>query len=245
MEIRSESAQIKTADGQMPAHVARPTGQGPFPAVIVIMEAFGLNQHIKGVADRIAREGYVALAPDMYYRATDRVADYSDLPKALKLMGDLSDAKVVEDIRAVHAWLKSQPGVRGERIGMTGFCMGGRITFLAACHLPIAAAAPFYGGGIGRVMMPSERTPHPPIDDAAGITGAMLALYGSKDAFIPMDEVELVKSRLKQLGKNAEVIVYEGADHGFFCDQRPSYKKDAAEDAWRRTLALFDKHLRQ
>ena len=123
--------------------------------------------------------------------------------------------------------------------------MGGRVAFLAACHLPIRAAAPFYGGGIGRVMMPSERTPHPPIDDAAGITGSLLVFYGDKDAFIPPDEVALVKERLASLGKDAEVIVYPGADHGFFCDERPSYHEAAAQDSWRRLLRFFEKRLQQ
>jgi carboxymethylenebutenolidase len=245
MEIRTEDTKIKTPDGEMPAHVARPSATGPLPGVIVIMEAFGLNRHIKDVTERIAREGYLAVAPDLYHRSADRVAEYSDLPKALKLMGDLQDTKIVDDVRATHAWLTTQGGVSGDRVGMTGFCMGGRVTFLAACHLPIKAAVPFYGGGIGRTMMPSERTPHPPIDDAAGISGAMLVFYGDKDAFIPMEEVNLVKDRLSKLGKSAEVVVYKGADHGFFCDERPSYNKVAAEDAWKRMLALFEKHLKR
>jgi carboxymethylenebutenolidase len=245
MEIKSEMTQVKASDGQMPVFVATPAEKGPFPGVIVVMEAFGLNQHIKGVAERIAREGYVTAAPDLYYRAKDSVAAYTDLPKALGLMGALSDAKIIEDVRAVQGSLKSQPKVRADRIGMTGFCMGGRITFLSACHLPIKAAVPFYGGGIGRVMMPGEKTPHPPIDDAAGITGALLVFYGAEDSFIPMDEVALVQKKLKDLGKNAEVVVYEGAGHGFFCDERESYNKQAAEDSWKRLLAFFDQHLRK
>jgi len=245
MEIKSEMTQVKASDGQMPAFLATPVEKGPCPGVIVVMEAFGLNEHIKGVAGRIAREGYVTVAPDLYYRSKDSVAAYSDLPKALGLMGALSDAKIVEDVRATVNLLKSQPKVQGDRIGVTGFCMGGRITFLSACHLPIRAAVPFYGGGIGRVMMPSEKTPHPPIDDAAGITGALLVFYGAEDGFIPMDEVALVEKKLKSLGKNAEVVVYEGAGHGFFCEERESYNKKAADDSWKRLRAFFDQHLRK
>jgi carboxymethylenebutenolidase len=228
----------------MPAYVARPEGAGPFPGVIVVMEAFGLNRHIESVTERIAREGYIAVAPDLYYRAAERVAEYSDLPKAIGLMSQLDDKKIVADVRATMEWLDGQPGIAKGRIGITGFCMGGRVSFLSACHLPIRAAAPFYGGGIGRVMMPSERTPHPPIDDAAGIKGSLLVFYGDKDAFIPPDEVALVKERLASLGKDAEVIVYPGADHGFFCDERPSYHEAAAQDSWRRLLRFFEKHLR-
>jgi len=245
MNVRGEMVQIGASDGAMSAYVSRPEGSGPFPGVLVIIEAFGLNQHIKGVADRIAREGYVALAPDLYYRSPDGVAAYDDLPKALQLMGALSDAKIVADVGAALAWLKDQPGVRKERVGITGFCMGGRTSFLAACHLPVQAAAPFYGGGIGRSFQTSERTPHPPIDDAAGIQCPMVLFYGDKDAFIPLDEVELVKSRLQQLGKQAEVVLYPGADHGFFCEERPSYHAPAAQDSWKRLLKLFDGALKQ
>ncbi|HZR81768.1 MAG TPA: dienelactone hydrolase family protein [Candidatus Binatia bacterium] len=245
MNAKGEKVEIQAADGRMPAHVARPDGPGPFPGVIVVMEAFGLNDHIRSVTERIAREGYLAIAPDLYYRADDRVAGYGDLQKAIGLMMQLDDRKIVDDIRATMQWLERQPGIRAGRIGITGFCMGGRVSFLSACHLPLRAAAPFYGGGIGRVMMPSERTPHPPIDDAAGIRGSLLVFYGDQDAFIPPDEVALVKERLAALGKDAEVVVYPGADHGFFCDERPSYHAAAAQDSWKRLLAFFDKHLRQ
>ena len=245
MNARGEMVPVKASDGTMTGYFSRPEGSGPFPGVLVIMEAFGLNQHIKGVADRIAREGYLALAPDLYYRSPDGVAGYDDLPKALQLMGGLSDAKIVADLRAAHGWLQAQPGIRGDRIGVTGFCMGGRASFMAACHLPVQAAAPFYGGGIGRSFQTNERTPHPPLDDAAGIGCPMLVFYGDKDGFIPLDEVELVKGRLQQLGKRAEVIVYPGAEHGFFCDERPSYHAPAAQDSWKRMLKLFDEALKK
>lgn len=243
MNAKGEMVEIEAPGGRMRAWVARPDGPGPFPAVIVVMEAFGLNDHIRSVADRIAREGYVAVAPDMYYRAADRVASYGDLPKAIGLMSELDDRAIVADLRVVMNWLEAQPAVRRGRIGITGFCMGGRISFLAACHLPVAAAAPFYGGGIGRVMMPSERTPHPPLDDAAGIAAPLLVFYAEKDAFIPPDEIALVRERLAALGKQAEVIVYPGADHGFFCDERPSYHEAAAQDSWRKLLRFLEKNL--
>jgi carboxymethylenebutenolidase len=247
VNVQSKMVTVETADGAMPAHLAIPDGEGPFPGVVVVMEAFGLNAHIKDVADRIAREGYIVAAPDMYYRASgERVCGYDELPKAIQLMMDLPgyDA-IVGDVRATIALLESQPGIDAGQIGMTGFCMGGFVTFLAACHLPIKAAAPFYGGGIGRNMMPSERRPHPPIDDAAGITGALLVFYGDKDGFIPPEEVALVKERLAALGKDAQVIVYPGAEHGFFCDERPSYHEAAAQDAWRKLLRFFETKLRR
>jgi carboxymethylenebutenolidase len=238
--------EVGARDGAMPAYLATPEGEGSFPGVIVVMEAFGLNRHIREVADRIAREGYVVAAPDLYYRSPgERVVAYTELPKAIQLMMDLPgyDA-IVADVRATIDLLEAQPVTAASGIGMTGFCMGGFITFLAACHLPIVAAAPFYGGGIGRNMMPSERRPHPPIEDAAGITGSMLVFYGDQDGFIPPEEVALVKERLATLGKDAEVIVYPGADHGFFCDERPSYHEAAAQDSWKRLLRFFETKLR-
>jgi carboxymethylenebutenolidase len=238
--------EVKTADGTMPVHLVVPEGDGPFAGVIVAMEAFGLNGHIKAVAERIAREGYVVAAPDFYYRAPgERVCAYTELPKAIQLMMDLPgyDA-LTADVRAAIDLVEAQPGVTKGRTGMTGFCMGGFLTFLAACRLPLQAAAPFYGGGIGRNMMPSERRPHPPIDEAASITAAMLVFYGDQDGFIPPEECALVKERLAALGKDAEVIVYPGADHGFFCDERPSYHEAAAQDSWKRLLKLFDTKLR-
>lgn len=243
MNANGEMVEIQAADGPMPAYAVRPDGPGPHPGVIVVMEAFGLNAHIKGVAERIAREGYLTVAPDLYYREACAVADYSDLPRALALMSTLDDAKIVEDVRAVMGWLARQPGGRADRIGITGFCMGGRVSFLAACHLPLRAVAPFYGGGIGRVMQPSERTPRPPIDDAVGIDGRLLIFYAERDAFIPPDEVALVRDRLEKLGKRAEVVVYPGAEHGFFCDERASYHPAAAQDAWRRLLRFFEAYL--
>lgn len=247
MNVHSKMVVVQASDGAMPAHLATPEGEGPFPVVVVVMEAFGLNQHIKDVADRIAREGYIVAAPDLYYRAAgDRVCAYSELPKAIQLMMDLPGYdKLVADVRATIDLLEAQPGSDQGQIGMTGFCMGGFVTFLAACHLPIKAAAPFYGGGIGRNMMPSERRPHPPIDDADGISGSLLVFYGDKDNFIPPDEVALVKERLAALGKDAQVIVYPGAEHGFFCDERPSYHEAAAQDSWRKLLRLFETKLRK
>ncbi len=232
MQIKTEAVQIATKDGSMAAHVATPAGSGPFPGVVVAMEAFGLNEHMKGVADRIAREGYVAIAPDFYYRADDRVAEYSDLPKAIGLMSALTDDGILSDVGAAIDELKGRSTVRGDRIGMTGFCMGGRMTFLAACNLSLQAAAPFYGGGIGGLL-----------GQAGGLSCPMVAFFGEKDGFIGLEEVDQVRTKLGELGKPAEVVVYDGADHGFFCDERPSYQETAASDGWQRLLTLFRDNL--
>ena len=218
----------------MPAYLARPAGAGPWPAVLVIQEAFGLNEHIKDVARRVADEGYVALAPDLFHRGgKGRTAGYDDLPKALGLMGALKDEEIVADVAAAIEYLEGQPGVRAGRIGITGFCMGGRVSYLVACALPkkIRAAVPFYGGGI-------------PIDRTATLDAPLLAFFGAEDAFIPLDQVERLRAQAERLGKQVEIVVYPSAPHGFFCNERDSYRPEAARDAWERTKAFLQRHLR-
>jgi len=233
METTSNMVKVKAADGDMPAFLARPTGPGKYPAVIVVMEAFGLNDHIKDVASRIAAEGYVALAPDMYYREPNAVVGYDQLPEAIRLMTSLRDDTIVADMAATVSYLQSQDFVRSDRIGVTGFCMGGRISFLTACKISgIKAAAPFYGGGIGGLL-----------EQAPKITCPLLLFFGDQDPFIPNQEVTTIKSTLAKLNKTAEVVVYPGAPHGFFCNERDSYRPDAAKDAWERLKAFFKKHL--
>lgn len=245
MEITKGMTQAQGESGALPVYLARPSAGGPYPAVIVVMEAFGLNDHMKAVADRIAAEGYVVAAPDLYYREAKPVVGYTELPEAIRMMLELWDEKILKDVDGVVRLLQGDKGVRGDRIGMTGFCMGGRITFLTACNNPaIKAAAPFYGGGIASVMRPGERTPKAPLEYAASLNAPMLAFFGGKDAFIPATEVDAIRTRLRDLGKQAEVIVYEDADHGFFCDERPSYHPEAARDAWQKLSGFFAQHLK-
>ena len=219
--------------GGMPAYLVRPADTGPWPAVVVIQEAFGLNDHIKDVTRRVAGEGYVAVAPDLYYRGgAGRTAGYDDLPKALGLMGALKDDEIVADVERVLARLEADPAVRKGRIGITGFCMGGRVSYLVGCALPdrIAAAVPFYGGGI-------------PIERTATLRAPVLAFFGEEDPFIPMDQVERLRTEAKRLGKRVEIVTYPKAPHGFFCNERDSYRPDAAKDAWARTKAFLKAHL--
>lgn len=234
MATTSSMVSINAPDGSMPAFLARPAGEGRFPVVLVIMEAFGLNQHIKSVAERVAAEGYVAVAPDMYYRQADAVVGYDQLPEAIRLMTSLRDDLIVADLEAVIQYVQAQPFARAERIGITGFCMGGRISFLAATALPaIKAAAPFYGGGIGGLL-----------DRADRISCPMLLFFGDQDPFIPNDEVATITKTLADLKKQAEVKVYPAAPHGFFCDERDSHRADAAQDAWTRLTVFLAAHLK-
>lgn len=244
MEITTGMLQVQGESGAMPAFAAQPSVSGKFPGVIVVQEAFGLNAHIKDVAARLAREGYATLAPDLYYREKSGVVAYDNLPEAIRLMSTLWDDKTVQDMGAAIVYLQRQPFVRAERIGVTGFCMGGRVTFLTACLNPaVKAAAPFYGGGIGSVMQASERTPKAPLEYADRLEAPMLLFFGGNDPFIPPEEVEKIRRRLDELKKPAETVVYPDAPHGFFCNERDSYRADAAGDAWRRLLTFFGRHL--
>jgi carboxymethylenebutenolidase len=219
----------------MPVYVAEPTAPGRHPAVIVVMEAFGLNAHIEDVTRRIAAEGYVALAPDIYYRSLpDNKVGYDELPKAIGLMQKVDDKKVVADLRAALDFLGARPNVNGAKIGITGFCMGGRLSFLAACELPdrIAAAAPFYGGGIAGLL-----------PKAGAIRAPLHLFFGERDDFIPQDQVKAIDAKLRELGKTFALDNYAGAYHGFFCNERASYNEKAAADAWTKLKAFFRANL--
>ena len=234
MDVQTQMIEVPAAAGAMPAFLARPKEGAREPGVLVIQEAFGLNDHIRDVARRIAGEGYVALAPDLYWRGgKGRTARYDQLPEAIGLMQSLKDADIVSDLSGAIAYLEKQAFVRADRIGITGFCMGGRVAYLAACELPdkIKASAPFYGGGI-------------PVESTAKLRCPVLAFFGEKDAFIPLENVERLKAEAARRGKAVEIVVYPGADHGFFCNERASYQKAAAEDAWARLKRFFAKHLK-
>ena len=231
MSVQGEMIEI----GGMPAYVAKPGGGTfPWPVVLVIQEAFGLNEHIKDVTRRVAGEGYLAVAPDLFHRSgKGRTAGYDELPKALELMGALTDDGIVADVSSAIAWADKQPNVKAGRIGITGFCMGGRVSYLAACALPekITASAPFYGGGI-------------PVDRTATLKAPVLAFFGDQDPFIPMDQVEKLRAEATKLGKQVEIVVYPGAPHGFFCNERDSYRPEAAADSWERLKKFFAQHLK-
>ncbi len=239
MEIRSRTVQLTASDGQMPAYECQPVGKSPAPAVIVIMEAFGLNNHIKDVTERVAREGYVAVAPDLYYRFGSPIVPYEDLPKAIGYLQQLQDDKIMGDIGVTIAHLKKQPFVRADRIGIMGFCMGGKFTFLAAAKHAndLKAAVSFYGGGI------AADSPTAPINFAGEIKHPILCLFGEKDPLIPIEQAKKVDETLGRLKKSYEVKIYTGATHGFFCNERPSYHPDSAKDAWEKTKIWFTRHL--
>jgi len=241
MDVETRSINIKTPDGSMPAHVARPKGaSGKLPAVIVVQEAFGLNENIKEIAGRIAAEGYQAVAPNFYYREGGKAVGYGELQEAIGLMGRWTDAQIVSDVRATVAALESDPGVRADRIGITGFCMGGRVSYLAACEIPtIRAAVPFYGGGIaGQQFTPGAAAP---VTLTAKMRAAIQLHFGENDAYIPLAAVEEIRQALQREKKDFEIHVYKGAGHGFFCRERADYNEEAAKLAWERMKGFLKK----
>lgn len=239
MDITAASLQLNTPDGKMEVFEARPKDGAARPAVIVLMEAFGLNNHIKDVTQRIAREGYVAIAPDLYHRESERTFAYQDLQKAIAVMNRLQDPKVMEDVGAVISHLKGQSYVKAASVGVTGFCMGGRFTYLTAAHhnKEIKAAVPFYGGGIP-MGKPS------PLSRTGEINCPMYLFFGGKDPLIPQAHVDQVNKALTDGKKNFTLKLYPEATHGFFCDERESYNAEASKDAWEKTKAFFAQHLK-
>jgi carboxymethylenebutenolidase len=212
--------------------------------VLVFMEIFGINTHIRDVVERVAREGYVALAPDYFHR-TGPGAEYGyddgGFAKGMALLGALKADEMISDARDSLAWLRDRSDVRGDRIGAMGFCIGGHMTYLIACESDVAAAASFYGGGIAAPQGPGGAPAT--IGRTGKIKGRILCLFGAEDSFIPLDQVEAIKAALAEQGVRHDTVVYEGADHGFFCDQRGTYHEKAAADAWERVKRLFAKEL--
>ena len=213
--------------------------------MLVFQEIFGVNRHSRSVADRVAAEGYVAMAPEIFYRTAPGIElnyDPAGLGKGIELMGKVKASEVVGDAAAAIDALKARRDVGGKGIGAMGFCFGGHVTFLSACELPIAAGASFYGGGIA-VSAPGGETPNT-VDRAKKIKGRILCLFGDKDGYIPLDQVDKIRKALEQNRVRGEVVVYPNVGHGFFCDERPDYDKKSADDAWRRVKALFAEELK-
>jgi len=245
MDITTERVEIPAnGGGTIGGYLARPADDAVRPAVIVFMEIFGINGHIRDVVERVAREGYVAIAPDYFHR-TDPGAEqnYDDdgMAAGMILLGQLDADEMISDARDTVAWLRSRDDVRGDRIGCMGFCIGGHMAYLAACETDIQAAASFYGGGIAAAKGMGGKAST--IGRTEKMNARILCLFGEKDAAIPPDQVEAIKTKLGECDRRYEVVVYEGADHGFHCDQRPAYQKKAAEDAWERVMTLFKEEL--
>ena len=240
MEITTERVHINIDAQTMGGYMVRLADTTPRPAVLVFMEIFGVNSHIQDVTERIAKEGYVALAPDFFHRTGPGVEygyDETGMEEGIKLLNQLNADEMAADALAAVSFLKRKNFVIGNKIGAMGFCVGGHMTYLAACETDVVAAASFYGGGIAGAQgfggQPST------VGRTGQIEGRMLCLFGGKDAHIPMTDVDTIRAALESNAIRHEVVVYPDADHGFFCNQRGSYHEAAATDAWDRVKKLF------
>jgi carboxymethylenebutenolidase len=237
--------EFKAADRSMPAYRAKPAGKSNLPIVIVVQEIFGLHEWIRDMTRRYARAGFYAIAPDYYVRQGD-ATQIADIPKLFSdIVSKVPDAQVLadSDAAAAHA---AKDGGDGKRLGMTGYCWGGRITWLYAAHNPrLKAGVACYGRLVGNPGQPaSPLQPLHPVDIAARIKAPVLGLYGEKDAGIPLASVDAMMDAIKAAKGTSDITVYPDADHGFLADYRPSYNEAAARDAWLKGLAWFAEHMR-
>ena len=233
---------IPVGDFKMPAYRAAPAGRTGLPVVLVLSEIFGVHEYIADVARRFAKAGYFAVAPELFVRQGD-AGSYGEVAKLIaEVVSKVPDAQVMGDLDASLAWAGAE-GADAAKSAVTGFCWGGRMTWLYSAHNPqIKAGAAWYGRLVGTA---SPLNPKQPVDLAGSLHGPVLGLYGEKDSGIPLDTVDRMKTALmtgSAAARKSEFVVYPDAPHAFHADYRPSFRKEAAEDAWKRTLAWFRTH---
>lgn len=237
--LMAGEVEIPVAGGKLPAYRAMPATGGPFPVVLVVQEIFGVHEYIKDVCRRLAKEGYMATAAELFARHAD-VKALNNMDAARAAMGKVPDQEVMADLDATVDWAKATGRGDTSKLAITGFCWGGRIAWLYTAHNPnVDAAVAWYGRLEGS---PSPLNPSHPIDHVAKMRGAVLGLYGEADQGIPMASVEKMRAALKAAGKSDQIVTYKDAGHAFHADYRPSYRKEAAEDGWRRMLEWFRRH---
>jgi carboxymethylenebutenolidase len=236
--LTAGDTKIKVADGDMPGYFARPNGVSNPPVVLVAMEVFGLHEYIKDVTRRLAKLGAFAVAPDYYFRKGD-LTTITDIPQLMPLVNSKPDAELLSDLDSTVAWAKSQGGDTG-RLGIVGFCRGGRTVWEYAAHSgALKAGVAFYGSLVDPA---NPAWPKSPLQLVPEMKAPVLGLYGEADAGIPVAQIEQMKAALAAAGKTAEFKIYPGAPHGFHADYRASYRKEAAEDAWSQMQAWFRKN---
>ena len=230
---------IPVGDFKMPAYRAMPAGKSKQPVVLVVSEVFGVHEHIADVARRFAKLGYLAIAPELFERQGD-AQSYGEIAKLIaEVVSKAPDAQVMGDLDACVAWAKVN-GADTSKLGITGFCWGGRITWLYTAHNPgVRAGVAWYGKLVGPA---SVLQPKHPVDLVASLAGPVLGLYGGDDSGIPQDTVDAMNAALAQgnaVAKKSEIVVYPGAPHAFHADYRPSFRKEPADDGWKRCVAWF------
>jgi carboxymethylenebutenolidase len=231
---------VPTKDGEMPAYRAMPATGSGFPVILVVQEIFGVHEHIKDICRRFAKLGYFAIAGEMYARQGDP-SKITEIPKLVsEIVSKVPDAQVMADLDACVAYAKTTGKVNTDKLAVTGFCWGGRITWLYAAHNQnVKAGGAWYGRLVGQA---SPNSPTHPIDVVDKINAPVLGLYGGADQGIPNDTVEKMREALKAKGKKSEIILYPDTPHAFLADYRPSFRKEQAEDAWKKLTEWFKKH---
>lgn len=232
-EVDSHWVDLEAADGsRFSGFLARPSAPGAYPGVLVFMEAFGVNHHIRNVTERIAGEGYLALAPDLYHRSAPRwEGSYEDFPQALAHLRQVTLEQLSADVQGGYRWLS----VNGSgAVGAVGFCFGGRVAFLSSTVAPLRAACSFYGGGIAPGLL----------GRAKDVQAPLLLFWGGRDQHVPPADARATADALRAAGKSFIEVSFSEAGHGFFCEDRGSYEPEAARMSWLLLLEFFGHRLR-
>ena len=233
---------ISSGDFRIPIYEARPSATGKYPVVLVIPEIFGMHEHIKDVTRRFAREGFLSVTFEPYAREGG-IQHLPDIESVRKVADSVPDERVMGDLDALMAYVKQHPAGQADRIGVTGFCRGGMYTLLFAAHTHEVKAAVAWYGQLRPAKTPGVRTAGP-LDIAAQIDAPILGLYGGADLGIPVADVKEMAAALKAAGKTSDFVLYPRAPHAFYADYRPSFRPEAAQDAWGRCIAWFNKYLK-
>jgi carboxymethylenebutenolidase len=238
--LTAGEVKVPVKDGEVPAYRAMPDKGGPFPTVLVVQEIFGVHEHIKDICRRFAKLGYFAIAPEMYARQGD-VSKLTNMQDIFKIVQKVPDAQVMSDLDAAAAYAKGTGKADTAKLAITGFCWGGRIVWLYSAHNPdLKAGVAWYGRLRGDK---TELQPAYPVDLAAKVKAPVLGLYGGADQGIPVATVEEMRKSLQAAGNtSSEIVVYPDTPHAFYADYRPSYRKEQADDGWKRLQAWLKKN---
>jgi carboxymethylenebutenolidase len=238
--LEAGEVKIPAAGGEMPGYRAMPAGGKNLPVVLVVHEIFGVHEYIKDICRRLAKLGYLAVSPDLYARQ-GRVDNLANFDEIRKVVGQVPDSQVLADLDAAAEWA-GRNGGNPSKLAVTGYCWGGRIVWLYAAHQPkLKAGVAWYGSLVARGPA-NPLQPKAPIDVAADLKAPVLGLYGEADQGIPVDTVEKMRAALKTAGKAGEIVLYPEGPHGFHADYRPTYRKEMAEDGWKRLLTWFKQY---
>jgi carboxymethylenebutenolidase len=238
--LEVEDVKFKVADGMSPAFVARPKGKGPYPTILLVSEIFGLHEHIRDVARRLAHAGYAVIAPDYFYRAGDP-SKLTSIDAIRPIVAKETLNLQLSDSASAIDWMGKQHWADTKRLGVTGFCWGGGVTWMMSTHSPPVRACVAWYGPLRRPASATDNRPYP-LDMIGAIEAPVLGLYGALDKGIPVADVQQMQAALKDAHKDCEIVIYPDADHGFNADYRPSYNATDAKDGWGKMLAWFKKH---